>query len=102
MTSRIYAVVATATLLISDLAWMEQASAQSVVPTRAPGYEAGAPPTDVRARRHHHQHRWYYSDVHYGYYRPTLPYDGYPPYALPIYRCPYFAPNPFYPYCRAW
>jgi hypothetical protein len=95
MTSRIYAVVATATLLISDLTWVEQTSAQSVVPARAPGYEAGAPTTDVRARRH-------YNRVHYSYYRPTVPYDGYPPYALPIYHCPYFAPNPFYPYCRAW
>jgi hypothetical protein len=106
MTSRIYASAVAATLLILDLAWVEQASAQSAVPTRAPGYEAGpiaAPPTDVRARRHYHHHRWYYPDAHYGYYRPALPYDGYRPYPLPIYHCPYYgSPIPLYPYCWAW
>jgi hypothetical protein len=100
MSSKIHAIAATATFLISAPVWVAQASAHFPV---APGASAhkpvlGAlPSTDISARRHY-QYRHGYP-----YYRPTFPYDGYRPYPPPIYQCPYYgSPVPLYPYCWGW
>jgi hypothetical protein len=84
MRSRIHAVAVMAIFLISTPAWIAPAAVGSP-----------RPPTDVSAQRHYYHYR-------HGYYRPTLPYDGYPPYPPPIYRCTYYGPFPLYPYCFGW
>jgi hypothetical protein len=94
MRSRIHAVAVMAIFLISAPAWIAPAAAGSPRPLGNEAALTASPPTDVSAQRHYH--------YRYGYYRPTLPYDGYPPYPPPIYRCTYYGPFPLYPYCYGW
>jgi hypothetical protein len=96
MRSRIRAVAVMAIFLISAPAWIAPAAAGFPGPLGNAAALTASPPTDVSAQRHYHHRHGYYR------YRPTLPYDGYPPYAPPIYRCTYYGPFPLYPYCYGW
>jgi hypothetical protein len=102
MTSKIYAITGMATILTLAQVWAAQTPAQAAAATEALGYQAvvDSPLTPVRATD---RHQSYHRNAYYRYYRPTLPYDGYRPFAPPIYQCPYFgSPTPLYPYCWRW
>ena len=99
MTSKTHAIAVMMTFLIS----VTQASAQSAIATGQSRFDVAlvdTPAVEVSARSHYRQA--YDRYARHRYYHPTLPYDGYRPYALPIYQCTYYGPFPLWPYCYGW
>jgi hypothetical protein len=103
MTSKIYAITGMATVLTLAQVWAAQTPTLAAAATEALRPEAAVVGSASTLVRTTDRRQWYHRNAYYRYYRSTLPYDGYRPYAPPIYQCPYFgSPTPLYPYCWRW